>query len=108
MDCEYRSSFQLKISTRTLWVSSVAEVILLTIGISEDIVTKEVHTNNRCSPSGTQFNLVEDQIPRLERVNARNPTKIADGEHEPKPVSGDIHLGEDSRLSGSELITRVN
>ncbi len=50
----------------TLGVASIAEIILLAVGTTEDPVSREVDQDDDGSPNGSQLDLVEHQVTSLE------------------------------------------
>lgn len=82
----------------TLWVSSIAEIVLLPVSCSENVVANVVDSEDDGSPHRTQLNLIEYEIPCLQRVHEGNPGKIADSEHKAKSVSSDVHRRENGWL----------
>ena len=82
----------------TLRVPSIAEIVLLSISISEDIITGEIDNEDYGGPDRTKFNVLERQVPGLQGVHERYPSKIPDGEHEAETIRRDVHCSKDSRL----------
>lgn len=82
----------------TLGVLSVTEVVLFAVGVSEDIITGEVHDDDGCSPHGAKFDLLEYEVASLQWVDERHPGEIADRKHESESVSRDVHGCQNCRL----------
>lgn len=77
---------------------TVSKLVFLVIRAAEDPVTKQVGADSDGGAHRTQFNGMESQVPRLETIGERDPSKIADGKHIAKTVGGDVHGGEEGGL----------
>jgi len=80
---------------QVLRVPPVPEFALLPVSASENMVAESMKDKDRRCPESTELDRVPGEISGLEAVHKRNPDEIADGEHIPKPVGGDVHGGED-------------
>ncbi|KAI3481015.1 hypothetical protein L1887_56841 [Cichorium endivia] len=81
-----------------LGVGSVAELVLLGVGLAEDVVAGEVDGDDGGGAGDAEVDGVEGEVARLEAVDEGDPYEVADGEHESEAVGGDVHGGEDGRL----------
>jgi hypothetical protein len=82
----------------TFRVLAVTEVILFTVGISEDPVASEVYNDDSSSPDWSQLDRLEGQIAGLQGVREWHPSQVANCKHETEAISGDVHGSKYSRL----------
>jgi hypothetical protein len=75
-------------------ILSVAEIVLLGVGVAEDVIADQVYEDDGSGGKRPEFHGVEDEVAGLEGVHERHPCQIAKGEHETESVGGDIHSGE--------------
>ena len=90
----------------TLWVAAVAEVILLAICRSENIVAGAMDEEDEGCISGTELDVGKGEVSRLKGVDERNPGEVTDGKHETESVSGDVHSRKDCGLRGGERMEK--
>lgn len=77
---------------------TVPKLVFLVIGAAEDPVTEQVGADSDSGAHRTKFNRVESQVPCLETISKRNPSKIANGKHIAETVGGDVHGCEEGRF----------
>ena len=82
----------------TLRVLARPEIILLSVGSSEDVVPDGLESNDSSDGGRGEFGRVESEVSSLEGVGEGDPSEISEGKHEAETVGGDVHLGEDGRL----------
>jgi len=77
---------------------SVPKVVLLPIRTPEDPITGEGDHDDDPGSKSSEFDVLEGEVSRLERISERNPQKVSGGKHVTKPVGCDVHNCEDGRL----------
>ena len=60
----------------TLGVLPIAEVVFLAVGVSEDVITRDVGEEDDSGPQGAQFDGFESEVPCLERIDKGDPRKV--------------------------------
>mmetsp|Transcript_5638 Transcript_5638/g.23129 ORF Transcript_5638/g.23129 Transcript_5638/m.23129 type:complete len:219 (-) Transcript_5638:733-1389(-) len=79
-------------------VRVVAEPVLLEVAPAEDGVPESLDAEDeRQKLRGQRHGTLQD-VPRLQRVRERHPHEVAEHQHEPEPVGGDVHGGQDGGL----------
>ena len=79
---------------RTARIAPIAELVLLRVGITEDVKAKQLDEQHARHARHTDPHGVDRKVLRLQAVDERHPRKVADAEHEAKPVGSDVHLRE--------------
>jgi hypothetical protein len=77
---------------------SIAEVVLLAIGISEDVIPQEIDEQDTQDTEKAEFDMVEGEITGLKSVNERNKCEVADSKHESETITCDVHRREQCGL----------
>ncbi len=86
-----------------------AEHVLLIVSTAENVHSHELqHNDGNERPPGKLHTMVSN-VTRLKRVCKGHPGEVAECKHEAEAVRGDIHSGEDSRLTpeGIDKIVEV-
>ena len=82
----------------TLWVSTLAEIVLLSVADTEDVVSYELNAKNGDSTDKTELDGGKGEVSSLESVGKGDPGQVSDREHESESVGRNVHLGEDGGL----------
>ena len=93
-----RPHLERKTRRRAFWVLAVSEIVLLRVGVAEDVVPDQIHHDDRSSGHRAEFDRVECQIAGLEGVHKGDPRQVTYRQHVPKSIRGDIHRRENRRL----------
>ena len=93
-----RRWFYIKFTKPTLGVAAIPEVVLLSVGVTEDVIAHQVNCDDQRGLDRAKFDLVEHQVAGLQGVDERDPGKVSDCEHKAEPIAGDVHRGEDGGL----------
>mmetsp|Transcript_18439 Transcript_18439/g.69773 ORF Transcript_18439/g.69773 Transcript_18439/m.69773 type:complete len:394 (-) Transcript_18439:86-1267(-) len=72
--------------------------VLLAICSAEDRVAHHLEQNYCGQRIGRQLRVAIYQVSRLQRVGERHPGEVAEGQHEPKAVRGDVHRRQNRPL----------
>jgi hypothetical protein len=83
-----------------------AELVLLAIRAAEDPIPEALNGENARNTDEPKVDGVHGEISALQGVHERDPTQIAEAEHEAEAVGGDVHGGENRRLV-DETVDRV-
>ena len=84
--------------TLTLGVLAIPEIVFLSVGVTEDVVSDAVEGEDGGGENRAKFDGVEGQETSLKGVDEGHPHQITDREHEAKAIARDVHGGEDGRL----------
>lgn len=80
---------------QVLRVGTVAELILLGVGLTEDVISDQVDADDSSSAGNAEVDRMESKVASLQAIDEGDADKITDREHEPETIGGDVHGGED-------------
>jgi hypothetical protein len=71
-----------------------AEAVLLVVRAAENVVPQTENGENAGVTGEAEGEGVDGEIARLQTVDERHPSEVAEGEHEPEAIGGDVHGGQ--------------